>query len=369
MISRLRGLAARLKIDGYILAIVGMVVLASLLPARGEAAHVVGLATKVGIAMVFFLHGSKLSREAVIAGLTHWRLHGLVLLTTFVLWPIVGLGTAALPGWIMPAALAPGVVYLACLPSTIQSQIGMTAIARGNVAAAVCGASVSNLLGMVLTPLAAGMLLHAQGSGLSAASFQAILLQLLAPFIAGQVLQPWIGAWVRARSGPLGYVDKGSILLVVYNAFSGAVVARIWTQVSGLDLARIEAGVRPGTPVRRGEVIATMGRSAGGYAIPKDRAHLHFEIGFVATQNFPAWYAWRKFGSPNEHGMFNGMNLMGIDPHDFLRELPQVAILRVADHRNHQATIGLGRHAEVDRAEGAGQPWQRLHAPGVRQRD
>ena len=239
MISRLRGLASSLKIDGYILAIVGMVVLASLLPARGEAAHWVAMATKVGIALVFFLHGSKLSREAVIAGLTHWRLHGLVLLTTFILWPIIGLGTAALPSWIMPAALAPGVIYLACLPSTIQSQIGMTAIARGNVAAAVCGASVSNLLGMVLTPLAAGMLLHAQGSGLTAASFQAILLQLLVPFVAGQVLQPWIGGWVRARAKPLGYVDKGSILLVVYNAFSGAVVAGIWTKVSGLDLARI----------------------------------------------------------------------------------------------------------------------------------
>jgi len=239
VISRLRGLASGLKIDGYILAIVGMVVLASLLPARGEAAHWVAMATKVGIALVFFLHGSKLSREAVIAGLTHWRLHGLVLLTTFILWPIIGLGTAALPSWIMPAALAPGVIYLACLPSTIQSQIGMTAIARGNVAAAVCGASVSNLLGMVLTPLAAGMLLHAQGSGLTAASFQAILLQLLVPFVAGQVLQPWIGGWVRARAKPLGYLDKGSILLVVYNAFSGAVVAGIWTKVSGLDLARI----------------------------------------------------------------------------------------------------------------------------------
>jgi sodium/bile acid cotransporter 7 len=239
VISRLRGLASSLKIDGYILAIVGMVVLASLLPARGEAAHWVAMATKVGIALVFFLHGSKLSREAVIAGLTHWRLHGLVLLTTFILWPIIGLGTAALPSWIMPAALAPGVIYLACLPSTIQSQIGMTAIARGNVAAAVCGASVSNLLGMVLTPLAAGMLLHAQGSGLTAASFQAILLQLLVPFVAGQVLQPWIGGWVRARAKPLGYVDKGSILLVVYNAFSGAVVAGIWTKVSGFDLARI----------------------------------------------------------------------------------------------------------------------------------
>lgn len=97
-------------------------------------------------------------------------------------------------------------------------------------------------------------------------------------------------------------------------------------------LARIEAGVRPGTPVRRGEIIATMGRSAGGYAIPKDRAHLHFEIGFVATQNFASWYAWRKFGSPNEHGIFNGMNLMGIDPHDFLRELRRGRVDNVQEY-------------------------------------
>ncbi|HEY0863925.1 MAG TPA: M23 family metallopeptidase [Lacunisphaera sp.] len=97
-------------------------------------------------------------------------------------------------------------------------------------------------------------------------------------------------------------------------------------------LARIEAGVRPGTPVRRGDAIATMGRSAGGYAIPKDRAHLHFEIGFVATQNFASWYAWRKFGSPNEHGIFNGMNLMGIDPHDFLRELRRGRVDNVQEY-------------------------------------
>ncbi len=98
-------------------------------------------------------------------------------------------------------------------------------------------------------------------------------------------------------------------------------------------LARIESGIRPGTPVRRGEVIATMGRSAGGYAIPKDRAHLHFEIGFVATtQAFPAWYAWRKFGSPNEHGAYNGMNLLGIDPHDFLGELRRGRVDNVQEY-------------------------------------
>lgn len=98
-------------------------------------------------------------------------------------------------------------------------------------------------------------------------------------------------------------------------------------------LARIEAGVRPGTAVRRGDVLATMGRSAGGYAIPKDRAHLHFEIGLVATtQTFTAWYAWRKFGSPNEHGAYNGMNLMGIDPHDFLGELRRGRVDNVQEY-------------------------------------
>jgi hypothetical protein len=86
-------------------------------------------------------------------------------------------------------------------------------------------------------------------------------------------------------------------------------------------LARVEPGIRPGVPVKRGQEIATMGRSASGSAIPKERSHLHFEIGLVATtQSFNAWYAGKGFGSPNEQGAYNGMNLLGIDPQDFLRE-------------------------------------------------
>ncbi|MES2896599.1 MAG: bile acid:sodium symporter family protein [Pseudomonadota bacterium] len=239
MISRIAAWRKALGLDWYIAAIVGMVVLASILPARGEAAPVVATATKFGIALVFFLHGAKLSPDAVIKGLLHWRLHGLVLVTTFVLWPLTGLGAAALPSWVLPAALAPGVVFLACLPSTIQSAIGFTAIARGNVAAAVCGASASNLIGMVATPVMAGVLLGAQGEGVSLASLQAILLQLLAPFLAGQLLRPWVAGFIQRHARPFGLVDRGSILLVVYNAFSGAVVAGIWSQVSALDLARI----------------------------------------------------------------------------------------------------------------------------------
>lgn len=239
MSSAPAGWLKKLSIDWYIAAIVGMVVLASILPARGEAAHAVSLATKISIGLVFFLHGAKLSREAVIAGLLHWRLHGLVLATTFIAWPLMGLGAAALPSWIVPTALAPGLIYLACLPSTIQSAIGFTSIGRGNVAAAVCGASVSNLLGVFVTPLLVGLLLHSEGGGLSMGSLQAILLQLLAPFVAGQLLRPWILGFLQKYAKPLSYADRGSILLVVYNAFSGAVVAGIWSKVSGLDLVRV----------------------------------------------------------------------------------------------------------------------------------
>ena len=139
---------------------------------------------------------------------------------------------------ITPAALAPGLICLGCLPSTIQPSIGFTAIARGNVAATVASATASNLLGIAVTPVLAAILMQTQG-GFSLHSAQTIILQLLLPFIAGQLLRPWVGPWIARRSKMVGYVDRGSILLVVYSAFSEAVVEGIWTKVSALDLARL----------------------------------------------------------------------------------------------------------------------------------
>ncbi len=216
-----------------------MVVLASFLPVHGRAAGPFGLATKIAIGLVFFLHGAKLSRQAVIAGVTHWRLHLLILASTFVLFPVLTLGLAALPNWITPAALAPGLIFLGCLPSTIQSSIGFTAIARGNVAATVASATASNLLGIAITPLLGAALMHTNGGGLSLHSAEAIVFQLLVPFLAGQLLRPWIGGWVAANSKLLSYVDRGSILMVVYTAFSEAVVGGIWNRVGAVDLIRL----------------------------------------------------------------------------------------------------------------------------------
>ena len=232
------GLLSRLPIDKYLLLIISMVVAASFLPARGEAAAGFGWATKIAIGLVFFLHGARLSREAVIRGLTHWRLHLVVLAATFGLFPLLCLGLAALPAWITPPALAGGIVFLGCLPSTIQSSIGFTVIARGNVAAAIAAASASNLLGIVLTPILVGLLMHAKGA-FSADSAWAIVLQLLAPFVAGQLLRRWIADWVVGHAQLVQIVDRGSILLVVYTAFSGAVVEGVWSQIGALDLARL----------------------------------------------------------------------------------------------------------------------------------
>jgi sodium/bile acid cotransporter 7 len=231
-------LLARFKVDRYLLLIVSMVVAASLAPARGQAAHGFDMATKLAIGLVFFLHGARLSREAVIGGLIHWRLHLLVFASTFILFPILCLGVAALPGWITPKALAGGIVFLGCLPSTIQSSIGFTVIARGDIPAAVASASASNLIGIIVTPILVSLLLHASG-GVSANQAWAIVFQLLVPFVAGQVLRRWIGGWIKDRAKLVSLVDRGSILLVVYTAFSGAVVEGVWRRVGALDLVRL----------------------------------------------------------------------------------------------------------------------------------
>jgi sodium/bile acid cotransporter 7 len=124
------------------------------------------------------------------------------------------------------------------LPSTVQSSIAFTSIARGNVAAAVCAASASSLIGIVVTPLMVGPLMGVQG-GISLGSIEGILLQLLAPFLAGQVLRRWIGSWIGRHRSLTGLIDRGSILLIVYTAFSEGVNDGIWHRVSVVSLAGV----------------------------------------------------------------------------------------------------------------------------------
>ena len=228
-------LLARLHIDPYVLALLGAMALATLLPVRGAGAEVASWVTAAGIFLLFFLHGARLSREAILAGALNWRLHLAVAGMTFLAFPLLGLGIQALPG--IDPALGAGMLFLTLLPSTVQSSIAFTAMARGNVAAAVCSASFSNFAGIFLTPLLVALLLTGQSGGFSGESAQRIGVQLLLPFLAGHLLRPWIGAWVAGRGRVLGLVDRGSILLVVYTAFAAAVTEGLWETVSAGDLA------------------------------------------------------------------------------------------------------------------------------------
>ena len=230
---------ARLKsaFDPYILALLATVAAASLLPVRGQGAVVGNAAANAAIVLLFFLHGAKLSREAILAGAGHWRLHLAVLAASFVVFPLLGLGLSHLPG--LPVLVASGMLFLTLLPSTVQSSIAFTAMARGNVAAAVCAASFSNLAGLLLTPALAALLMRGSGAGVSAASVERILAQLLVPFVAGHLLRPMIGGWVAGHKSLVSYVDRGSILLVVYTAFSAAVVGGIWHKLPLAQLALV----------------------------------------------------------------------------------------------------------------------------------
>ncbi len=238
-VAWVKALLLRLKLDPYIMAIMASVVLAGLFPVSGLAAVGLGWVTKIAIGLLFFLHGARLPREAVVAGLGHWRLHLTIIAISFALFPLLGLTTTLLPPSILPKELAQGMLFLCCLPSTVQSSIAFTSTARGNVAAAVVAASASNLLGVILTPLLVGLLLHSQGSGISMDAVQAIIVQLLIPFALGQASRRWTGAFVIEHKSILGLFDRGSILLVVYAAFSGAVTAGLWTKVGPKDLATL----------------------------------------------------------------------------------------------------------------------------------
>jgi sodium/bile acid cotransporter 7 len=223
--------------DNFTLSLIATVTLASLLPASGTSARVFEVITTIAISLLFFLHGSKLSREALLGGITHWRLHLLVAGCTFIIFPLIGFGLRPLLEPLVTPALYTGILYLCVLPSTVQSAIALVGMAQGNVSAAICSASASTLIGVFLTPVLVNSAVAPGGNAVSSFdSITRILLQLMLPFVIGHLLRPWIGAWVKRRSSVLKFVDQGSILLVVYTAFSAAVINGLWKQVSTADL-------------------------------------------------------------------------------------------------------------------------------------
>ncbi|HBZ17026.1 bile acid:sodium symporter family protein [Pantoea sp. NPDC088449] len=225
-----------LRLDPMMVKLIITVLLASFFPAKGGFVEFFEYLTTAAIALLFFMHGAKLSREKIIAGSSHWRLHLWIMCSTFVIFPILGL----LIVWWHPVNVSPeiytGFIYLCILPATVQSSIAFTSMAGGNVAAAVCAASASSLLGVFVSPLLVNLVMnvHSDAPSNGLEQIGKIMLQLLVPFVVGHLSRRWIGAWVEKHRSLIGKTDQTSILLVVYSAFSEAVVNGIWHRV-GVD--------------------------------------------------------------------------------------------------------------------------------------
>ena len=220
-------------VDPFLGMILGAVILASLLPARGVVASAFHHLTTAAVVALFFLHGAKLSREAVIAGMGHWRLHIVVVLSTFVVFPIFGLLLRPIGVPLVGPDIYDGVTFLCALPATVQSAIVFTSIAGGNVPAAICSASLSTLLGVFITPLALGITSRSgTTSSVGLGGVRDVALEILLPFLIGQISRVWLAPTMKKHSTLVSYVDRGSIVLVVYVAFSDAVVQHIWQRVS-----------------------------------------------------------------------------------------------------------------------------------------
>lgn len=225
----------RLPLDPYVLVIVATVILALVLPLPAAMLPLLGVAAKASIALLFFLYGARLAPHAVWRGLLHWRLQVLVLVATFGLFPVLGLASRVL----VPALLSPhlyvGILFLCLLPSTVQSSIAFTSLAGGNVAAAVSATSASSIVGLVVTPILAALLIGGSGEA-SLSSLEGVLFQLQLPFLAGQAVRPLIAPLIERRRRLVGLVDRIAVLLIVYMAVSAATGRGVWQVLSLLDL-------------------------------------------------------------------------------------------------------------------------------------
>jgi sodium/bile acid cotransporter 7 len=227
----------RLIPDPFLLYLVGTLVLATVLPARGAFAVAVGWLSIVTVVLLFFFHGAKLARSQVLAGMTAWRLHLTILACTFVAFPLLGLaGAKSFPG-LMDPRLWTGVIFLCALPSTVQSAIAFVSIARGNVPAAIASASASQLLGILFTPLLMGLLAGTHGGAGGLGAMASVAGQILLPFVAGHLARPWLIGFMGRHKGLIGLTDRSTILVAVYSAFSAAVVEGLWHQLPPVDFA------------------------------------------------------------------------------------------------------------------------------------
>lgn len=223
--------------DSFVQLLIITILIASFLPVSGNNAETAGVISQIGIFLLFFLNGVRLPRREVVEGVRNWRLQGSIYIWVFGMMPLIGYILSRLSVDFIPETLAIGLLFLGVLPSTVQSATAYNSLAEGNVTASVIASALLNLTGVVVTPLLFAAMASASGVVISLESFYRICLILLLPFFLGQFMQNYLGAWLSKRKTLVTYMDRGAIAIAVYVAFSGAVVAGIWTRIVPSEFA------------------------------------------------------------------------------------------------------------------------------------
>lgn len=215
----------------FVLALPVTVALASLVPSVGANGGPLRpeLSTKLAVAAIFLAQGLTLPTAALRQGAGRWRLHLLVQSFTFLLFPLLGIALDRFWGRVVSADLQFGFLFLCVLPSTVSSSVVQTSLAGGNTVGAIFNAALSNLIGVVVTPLWVTWLMK-QGGTVQPLShvFRDVAFLLLVPMALGQGLRWFLGAWADRRKRALAHGCSALILWLVFAAFCNTVQQGLW---------------------------------------------------------------------------------------------------------------------------------------------
>lgn len=233
------------KIDKFVLAILGVILFAYWFPQGGSEASPIPLEeiTGVGVSLIFFFYGLKLSSEKLKNGLKNWKLHALIQLSTFLLFPLLVLVFYPLAQWAQMHTFWLSFMFLAALPSTVSSSVVMVSMAKGNLPAAIFNASISGLIGIGITPLWMGLFLKRAAQDFDLGTiYLNLITQILVPVLLGISLQRFLGTFAQRYSGPLSVFDKTIILFIMYKSFAASFHNNLFSSVGLLELFLISVG-------------------------------------------------------------------------------------------------------------------------------
>jgi solute carrier family 10 (sodium/bile acid cotransporter), member 7 len=222
------------KIDSFVLAIIVTVFLAWMFPGLGGAQSPLplGIISSIGVSLIFFFYGLKLSPDQIKHGLKNWQLHLLVQASTFILFPLIVLCFYPLVQQENDRLLWLSFLFLAALPSTVSSSVVMVSIAKGNVPAAIFNASISGLIGIIVTPLWMGLFMQKATTDYSLQGvYIKLITEILVPVIAGLLLQKYLGKWALKNKRWLTLFDKSVILLIIFKSFAESFDEKIFNSV------------------------------------------------------------------------------------------------------------------------------------------